>query len=197
MKTFFLLFFMASCSFARAGFQPGLIAVYDNQRNSVKLKWQHQPGTSRYVLQRSTDNSGWADIYTRLMSQPGSNDYLQYLDNKVTPGKNYYRLKTYSENGVETGRSLLVIIGAPGNSWLMYPVPVRDLLNLQYNGNVLITGVITVTIQSVSSGLMFHKLRFASTNRLLQIPVSNLGRGIYDVRIYVSDKVVWNQRFAK
>ena len=84
----------------------------------------------------------------------------------------------------------------PGNNWLMYPVPVRDELNLSYQGKEPIRGVINVFIRSIN-GRMFHKLRFASSTREIRIPVSNLGSGIYEINIVVNNKTMWNQRFVK
>lgn len=87
-------------------------------------------------------------------------------------------------------------IRQPGNSWLMYPVPVGDVLNLRYQGVEPIRGVINVLIRHIN-GRIFHKLRFASTTRQIQIPVNNLGAGIYEIKIMVNDEIIWNQRFVK
>lgn len=177
---------------------PGLTAVYEHQQQLVKLKWNHNDKrVTRYILQRSTDNNRWTDIYYMRMDDPSFYKFISYYDNRVATGKNYYRLKMQLKEGAdEFTPSIMVIIGKPGNNWIMYPVPVKDILNLQYNGNALITGVISVVIQRMN-GQAYHQLRFASSTRLIQIPVSNLGSGTYDVRISVSNKVVWNQRFVK
>jgi hypothetical protein len=87
-------------------------------------------------------------------------------------------------------------IRQPGNSWLMYPVPAGDVLNLRYQGVEPIRGVINVLIRHIN-GRIFHKLRFASTTRQIQIPVNNLGAGIYEIKIMVNDEIIWNQRFVK
>ena len=177
---------------------PGLTAVYEHKQQLVKLKWNHNDKqVVRYILQRSADNSRWAEVYNIKMDNPSQYKFISYYDNQVASGKNYYRLKALLSGGLyEFTPSIMVIIGKPGNSWLMYPVPVTDVLNLQYNGNVLITGVISVVIQRMN-GQVYHQLRFASSTRLIQIPVSNLGSGTYDVRIVVNNQVVWNQRFIK
>ena len=177
---------------------PGLTAVYEHKQQLVKLKWNHNDRqVVRYTLQRSADNNRWAEVYTIKMDNPSQYKFISYYDNQVAAGKNYYRLKVFLSNGSqEFTPSLMVIIGKPGNSWLMYPVPVTDVLNLQYNGNALITGVISVVIQRMN-GQVYHQLRFASSTRLIQVPVSNLGSGTYDVRIIVNNQVVWNQRFVK
>ncbi len=177
---------------------PGLTAVYEHKQQLVKLKWNHNDRqVVRYTLQRSADDDRWADVYDIKMDDPSQYKFISYYDTQVATGKNYYRLKARLSNGShEFTPSIMVIIGKPGNSWLMYPVPVTDVLNLQYNGNALITGVISVVIRRMN-GQVYHQLRFASSTRLIQIPVSNLGSGTYDVRIAVNNQVVWNQRFVK
>lgn len=177
---------------------PGLTAVYEHRQQLVKLKWNHNDKqVARYILQRSADNNRWTDIYDMRIDNPSLYKFISYYDNQVLTGRNYYRLKMLLAGGAnEFTPSIMVIIGNPGNNWIMYPVPVKDVLNLQYNGNALITGVISVVIQRMN-GQVYHQLRFASSTRLIQVPVSNLGSGTYDVRISVSNKVVWNQRFVK
>lgn len=202
MKVLTAIFFMALsiCAVARqTPISPGLTAVYEARKNIVKLKWQqNDPDVQKFVLQRSSDNTSWTDLAVLQITAANKGKFVNFSDEKAAAGKSYYRLKIFTASNVyRYVPSVMVIIGRPGNSWLMYPVPVTTMLNLQYNGSELIPGVISVVIQSVSSGQVLGRLRVASTTRLIQIPVSNLGRGIYDVRILIQDKVVWNQRFVK
>jgi Secretion system C-terminal sorting domain len=177
----------------------GLTAVYEDRRQLVKLKWQHSGnGILSYKLQRSADNGLWFDIASVPVSLPQQKKFITYTDEKPSAGKNFYRLASITAgNSISYGQPIMVIIGKPGNSWIMYPVPVTDVLNLQYNGINIITGVIGITIQNIRTGQVFHKLRMASVNRLIRIPVSNLGRGIYLVSISIGNEVVWNQQFSK
>lgn len=177
---------------------PGLTAVYEHRQQLVKLKWNHNDKqVARYILQRSADNNRWTDIYDMRLDNSSNYKFISYYDNQVATGRNYYRLKMLLIGGnAEFTSSIMVIIGNTVNNWIMYPVPVKDVLNLQYNGNALITGVIAVSIQRMN-GQLYQQLRFASSTRFIQIPVSNLGSGTYDVRIRVNNKVVWNQRFVK
>lgn len=186
-------------SFALAQNNPTLTAAYEDDRQVVKLRWQHtDPKVTSYIIQRSSDNTLFNDIYTRKNTGISANEYLRFTDEKNSPGKNYYRLKIYrGSNMYETTIPVMVVLGNPGGSWLIYPVPAGPVLNLQYNGTDLISGVIGVTITSVSSGTVFTRLRLASTTRFIQLPVDNIGRGVYDIRVYIGDKVVWNQRFNK
>ncbi|MFT3981932.1 MAG: hypothetical protein QM687_15810 [Ferruginibacter sp.] len=192
-----VLLMLPACCLAQI-INPALTAVYENKQQLVKLKWQHNDNQVRkYILQRSTDTRQWQDVYTVQVSEPEYYQFFSYFDTQVSAGKSYYRLKMLLHNSsYEFTQPLMVIIGQPGNGWLMYPVPVKDVLNLQYNGNALIPGVISVVIQRMN-GQVYQQLRFASSTRLISIPVSNLGSGIYDIRIIIQGKVVWNQRFVK
>ena len=90
----------------------------------------------------------------------------------------------------------MIVTGAVGSNWVIYPVPVGDILTLQYKGYEKIKGVVNVFIQNIA-GRVITRLRSASLNTIIRIPVSNLGKGVYDIRIVVEDEVVWNQRFVK
>jgi hypothetical protein len=177
----------------------GLTAVYEDKRAVVKLKWNHSDDrVTAYRLQRSADKSFWSDISAFNMLPALKNRFFSYTDEKPTAGKNFYRLKAFiNNNTVAYSSTIMVIIGKPGKSWIMYPVPVGDILNLQYNGSDIITGVIGITIQNIATRQVFQKLRMASVNRFIQIPVSNLGRGLYLVTISVGNDIVWNQQFSK
>ena len=200
MKNFltFLLLIIALSGHAQNA-SPSLTAVYEDNRQLVKLKWNHNDiSITTYILQRSSDNYSWVDLFKIPITLPEENTFKTYKDQKPLPGKNFYRIKAILNNGNSSySQSITVIIGKPGNNWIMYPVPVRDILNVEYNGNNLISGVIGITIQNMVTRQIFHKLRMASTNRLIQIPVSNLGRGLYLINISIGNEVVWHQQFSK
>lgn len=176
-----------------------LTALFEKTSKTTKLRWQHiDKSITAYVLQSSKDNSLFTDVFLKQTTAISVGDFIKFSDNKSADGKNYYRLKIFRNSALyETTASIMMVKGNTANAWIIYPVPVGTVLNLQYNGNDAINGVITVIIQSVTSGTIFTKLRLASTTRNIIIPVSNIGRGTYDIRIYVGNEVVWNQRFAK
>lgn len=177
---------------------PGITAVFDSKKNNVSIKWQHtNVDVFQYTLQRSSDNITWFDIFSEKAIKFKKDKIAKFTDQKPGTGKGYYRLKiTKSQADISYSSSIIVIIGKPGNSWLMYPVPVSTILNLQYNGSELIPGVILVYIRTIK-GEVLTRLRVASTTRLIRIPVANLGRGTYDIHIIIMEQVVWNQRFIK
>jgi hypothetical protein len=84
----------------------------------------------------------------------------------------------------------------PGDNWSIYPVPVKDVLHLRYLGKEPIRRVINVVIRHLN-GTVFHRLRYSSLSRYIQIPVNNLGSGTYDITIVINNKIEWHQRFVK
>jgi len=177
---------------------PNLTAQYDANRKTVFLKWQHKdPRFTAYVLQRSDDNKNWSDIYVLTAGNFKKKKQEKFADKSAGTTKNFYRLRMFTDpQSFEYSPSILVIIGSRTNNWVLYPVPVKDVLNLQYNGSEPIRGVVGVIIQNMNGYVLIRK-RYSSLNRTIQVPVDNLGKGIYDIRIVVNNAVVWNQRFAK
>lgn len=199
IKTFLivvLLTFQYHCFSASTA--PEFTAVFDSKKNVVLIKWQHkQADIKTYAIQRSMDNTTWFDIALQNVNPNSAPNSFYFEDKKPSVGENYYRLKCISSNGkTEYSLSIMVITGSLLSSWVMYPVPVKDLLTLEYRGSESIKGVINVFIQQ-SSGRIITRLRNSSLNKIIKIPVDNLGKGIYDIRIIVQGEIVWNQRFIK
>ncbi len=179
--------------------QASITAEYNARTKSVQVSWRNdRAGVNTFIVQRSNDNKTWKDIVNQQVSAGAPNRIYYYNDNDPAPGENFYRLKYAGENSQASFSSPVMVITeeAGKNGWVMYPVPVKDVLTLQYRGIEPIKGVINVFIQTMSGKILF-RLRSASSNKTLQIPVDNLGRGIYDIRIIVENEVMWNQRFVK
>jgi hypothetical protein len=177
---------------------PNLVAVFDQPKKVVKLSWQNNDANvTRFILQRSADNIHWVDLYQADLQKLADKSVIKYTDRFPDMAKNYYRLKMVATNAAQAySAAIMVIMGNAKESWVMYPVPVGAVLNLQYTGSEQIKGIISVFIQN-SQGKILGRYRFSSLNRLLNLPVTNLGKGLYDVRILVGDDIVWNQRFVK
>ena len=177
---------------------PEFTAVFDSRKNAVIIKGENKStGLKTFIIQRSVNNISWSDIGLQAIDQNAAIKPFYFEDKKPSAGENYYRLKCVLINGkTEYSLSIMIIIASPVNNWIMYPVPVKDLLTLEYRGVAPIKGVINVFIQQ-SSGNIITRLRLSSLNKIINIPVDNLGRGIYDIRIIVQGEVMWNQRFIK
>ncbi|MEI7733881.1 MAG: T9SS type A sorting domain-containing protein [Ferruginibacter sp.] len=186
------------CSFLTKNYVPGITVVFDAGKKAVSIQWQQQvSGIKTFVVQRSANNSNWTDIAFQGVSNFNPAKTYQYLDYKAIAGQNYYRLKVITEKGKEEfSASVMIINGTAEANWVIYPVPVKELLTLQYKGIKKLTGVVNVFIHNVT-GRIITRVRSASLNAIIRIPVDNLGSGIYDVRIIIENEVVWNQRIVK
>ena len=176
---------------------PAITAVYDAKKKLVVIKWQQKTsGIKTFIVQHSNDNIHWNDIARLENMQFSPNKNWTCTDSNPFDGENHYRLQCIAPNG-QTEYSITVNVMSGGSHhWIMYPVPVGDELTLQYKGAEKITGVINVQIQSIN-GTILNRLRCASYTTTIRIPVNNLGRGIYDIRIMIADEIVWSQRFVK
>lgn len=177
---------------------PGITAVYDSHKKAVVIQWQQQfSGVKTFVVQRSSNNIDWTDIAYQGSVNFNTGKTYQYLDDKAGAAQNYYRLKSIPEKGqAEYSASVMVVTTTAEANWIMYPVPVKNVLTLQYKGIKKLEGVVNVFIYNIT-GRIITRVRSASLNTTLRIPVDNLGSGIYDIRIIIENEVVWNQRFVK
>jgi hypothetical protein len=176
---------------------PAITAVYDIKSKTVIIKWIQKDNTAKtFIVQRSNNNTVWTDIARLEIIQVNAYKAWQYADSYSGGGDNYYRLAAVIADGKTEYSAVVMVLKNGFTNWIMYPVPVTDLLTLQYKGTEKITGVINITIQTIQ-GYVFTRLRCASNTTAVKIPVSNLGRGVYDIRIVIDNSTVWNQRFVK
>ncbi len=175
-----------------------LKAIYNEKVNEVKLVWEKSDKTIRqYTLQHSTDEKNWIDIAQQMVKDFNNNQVFQFFHRSPARGKNYYRLKMVNGTAQTIFSSAIMVSAeATGNGWGIYPVPVGDILTLEYKGNQKIMGIINIFIVGIN-GYIHTRLRCSSLTKTIRIPVSNLGRGVYDIRIIIMDEITWSQRFVK
>ena len=177
---------------------PDFTVHADSRKNTVLIQWQNKSDDIKmYILQHSLDNTLWQDMALQAINQNTEIRSFYFVDKKATTGFNYYRLKCMLFNGLtEFTQSKMVNMAGSLNNWILYPVPVTDWLTIDYRGNEPLKGVVHIVIQQ-SSGRIITRLRSASCYTHIRIPVNNLGKGIYDIRIIVQGIIVWDQRVIK
>ncbi|MEO7524693.1 MAG: T9SS type A sorting domain-containing protein, partial [Ferruginibacter sp.] len=181
-----------------AALTPNLTAVFDPEKKLIILKWQNNdPRVTGFLLQKSNNNYDWTDVYLVEADLLSEGKIQKYTDVHPDPSINYYKLKqVIDKDHVEYSPVITVRMGLTANSWIIYPVPATTFLKLQYTGSELISNAISVIILN-AYGKILIRFRSSSLNRIISVPVSSLGKGIYDVRIVIMNKVVWNQQFVK
>ncbi len=177
---------------------PEFSAVYNSRKKAVVIKWQHASADIKtYTIQQRSGNNTWTDIALQEVNPANANRSFYFEDKKFAIGENYYRLKCiYADGKIVYSLQVMVMITSATKSWVMYPVPVNDLLTLEYRGSEPIQGVIHIIIQN-TSGRILTKRRYSSQSKQINIPADHLPKGIFDIRIIVQDEIIWSQRLVK
>lgn len=186
----------------------------------------HSSRTS-YLLLRSADGISWTETAKdRMLRNYSEDDIYFFNDRKYIQGKNFYRLKIADANNNTVALSQVIIVNtntkyntgtsapttqtgkqsavtpkisttpASNTNWIIYPNPATDLLKLMYKGPGELKGVVNVQIQDVT-GKVVIKFRSGSMYKNIQIPISNLQRGTYFIRVSVLNELMMNQKFIK
>jgi hypothetical protein len=176
-----------------------LTATYEKDKKLVLLQWQHIDKLAvSYTLQSSKDNTFFTDIHTTKNNEISIGSFIKYADKTITGEKIYYRLLINKNNLLfETTIPIMVTLNMAENTWLLYPLPARELVNLKYTGNGVIDGVISIYIQRLSSGAIFNRVRLASNTKNISVPITNLGSGVYVMHVSIGNRAAWNQQFIK
>ena len=174
---------------------------YDVRTSRVSLDWNmiNHPVKTTYILLRSTDTKKWIEVVTdKVLRNYSEEDIFDYDDKVDRNEKYFYQLKIIDAGNKTIALSNTVTISteADKSSWAIYPNPVNDVLNLVCEGSNIIKGVINVTVQDIT-GKIVIRFRAASTNRRLEIPVTQLRKGTYIVQILIMNEMVMNQKFIK
>lgn len=178
---------------------PGMTAGYQQQDDLVKITFHHNnQKIAAYSIQWSKDGSVFKELTSIPIANSASYKFIIYNHNNPEPGKNYYRLGMKAADGtISYTTPQTVAYGRQGAGWLIFPNPVKDYIILQYNGSKPINNVINISIRSVQSGIQLKLLRLASTTSYINIPLTNLGRGIYLVTVNIQGIVTWSRQFSK
>ena len=200
-----------------------LSAIYDASKLVIHLNWNmiNVAGRTGYILLKSSDGINWTEAARdKRLRNYTEDDLYSFNDKNFLGSKVYYRLKIFDNNNRTVALSTIIavplsskntntetspIITQPKNnsqlavsnsSWVLYPNPASNVLTLTYKGSGILKGVVNVQVQD-ASGKIVVKFRSGSIYKTIQVPISNLTRGIYFVQVTVVNELMMNQRFVK
>ncbi|MEP7317522.1 MAG: T9SS type A sorting domain-containing protein, partial [Panacibacter sp.] len=154
------------------------------QGNIIKVDWSSltEINVGSYEIQRSLNGRDFSTIGSVVAKNNGASQ-TSYTFNDLQPaiGNNYYRLKVIDGDGKKTYSNIVSLnVNSNKTITLVYPVPARDVLHIQTNGNgffslidqsgkiLLIQNIIgngTINISGIASGFYYLK---NNTNSTLQ-----------------------------
>jgi hypothetical protein len=108
-----------------------------------------------------------------------------------------YPTNTRSQTTGKQNTSPKVDTRSQGNgSWSLYPNPASDFLKLAYKGSDDLKGVVYIQVQD-ATGKIVIKFRSGSMYKLINIPITNLQRGVYFIQLSVMNELMLSQQFIK
>ncbi len=157
-------------------------------KNVVELKWMTSTEINNdyFTIERSSDIEMWESIL-KIEGAGNSNAVLNYstIDKEPLTGISYYRLKQTDFNGDFTYSDIEVINNKGLGEIVVYPNPVKDVLNIKTNCNDCIIKVYSAIGQLVYNG------------NEKEINTSNWAKGAYEVVIINNDGSLFNTKVIK
>lgn len=157
--------------------------IREDDRAKIKWKVKDDAPRSYYELLHMVNNTVFVPLQT--FSKPNNNeDWITYYS-KLQQGTNYYKLITFSANGIkqtEFIKALNYSLEGLTNATL-YPNPsVNRTVNLALDN--FVGDKIKVNILSNSGIILSKKTLLLHSNNNLQIDFNNMAAGVYYVEIY-------------
>ena len=115
---------------------------------------------------------------------------------KINSGYSSNQTQTIAKENISTSPKSITQPQNNNSSWILYPNPATDLLKLTYRGSGDLKGVVNVQIQDMN-GKTVVKFRSGSKFKTIEIPVSNLQKGVYSIQLTVLDELMVSQKFIK
>jgi hypothetical protein len=163
------------------------------------LQWtaQHDDANSYFIVQRSQDGVHFESLQQLPVKNGAGDQQYEYSDARPLPGNNFYRLQV-TEPG-HTYYSKMVIVKNDRQSIVLkkiYPVPALQTLTLELAS--LQKKPVTIDILN-SSGVRVQQFvrRIDGNNNIIILPVGQLPRGSYFIRIHGNDNDAIIESFTK
>ena len=152
---------------------------------SVSVKWSttNEFNNKSYEVQRSNDGANFSSIaQVSAGNDPAKVEQYNYTDFKALGGANYYRIKQTDANGNSSYSAIAkVILDDNMTLWSIQPNPVKTAASFYTRRNM--TNVSINIYTSAGKNIYRTQRSIISAGEQIVIPVSNLAKGIYFVKV--------------
>lgn len=165
------------------------------------LEWlvscTNTPGVNM-ELQHSQDARVFKSIYSRYATAPECRQPFMQTDRSPGPGINYYRLKLADADGKITYSAVVALFNKASGFRIVQVMPNPA----QVSAKLQIASAEVVNIELVISDMWGRKLSSLKAslqpgNNLIDLPVENLSRGVYQVSAVMEDGEIQAARFIR
>lgn len=154
------------------------------KNNTVKLNWLvNEIDNHTYQIERSLDGERFSKIgEVPASTQNGNEHSYSFTDARPFASKNYYRIKQIDKNGgYSYSKIISVIIEDATNSWVVYPNPVVDKVNLFANANY--NNMKIGVYDAVGRNVYLQTKARVLKGEIVTVALSNLPKGIYSIKL--------------
>ncbi|GAB3921896.1 T9SS type A sorting domain-containing protein [Larkinella terrae] len=163
------------------------------QQTGVRLEWQtsNELNHGYFIVERSTNAMDFTAISGPVIdpigTQNGSKSY-RYIDDAITEGTFYYRLKQVDTDGQYVYSKLVAVILGDQNPVVhVFPNPVVNQLNVSLETDEM--GIIDTELSDISGKLLFSESRNKTEKKQVQvINFQQIPTGIYLVSIRLGNQ---------
>lgn len=167
-----------------------------NGAHSVLLNWSVQSSFNNdyYEIERSNDGVHFAKIGTVNAVNGANVKQYSFTDNLPLNGTNYYRIKQVDKDGsYQYSQTKKVSMSDVIRHWNIYPNPAKDKATLYSLNNYNKTDI---SVCNLNGKIVYHTtVSNVMANQSINIPVNNLSKGVYVIKI-VTDKNTDTQKLV-
>jgi hypothetical protein len=176
-----------------------------NKSETALLSWttMFENNNKGFKIERSRDGINFSEVGFVLSKSINGNSAVSlqynYTDSKPFIEGTYYRLKQYDLDGNFTYSQIIYIrfdktatISVKG----IYPIPAKNKLNINVVSEI--TGTIVMVITDMSGKLIKQQpLTVHNGSNLLNIDISSLSPGSYNIRLLSGNNILFSQNWIK
>ena len=168
------------------------------EEQKVMLKWQttNEKNNKHFEIEHSTNSFDFKKIGT-VESQGDAADaqYYQFTHQTPTEGNNYYRLRQVDANDVyEFSFIQSIFYKKSGSQVLLYPIPVGDILNLDFSKTRTINQQLSLIN---ANGQLLETIEIAEHIGVFELSVKHLPAGIYWIKLLTEKETVMKKFIKK
>ena len=164
--------------------------------SKTEIKWTSisEENSLEYIVEKSNNNKDWKSIAT-IPSKGNSNSEVNYLtfDNSPYMGLNFYRLKEVDLDGNIQFSTIVKITNRTSGKIEVYPNPVHTTATVY--SSTAFTYNQSVQIFSINGSLI--KTIGVRAGNTIQLPVADLGAGVYFIRLTENGTTVSETKLVK
>jgi len=155
-----------------------------NQPSYNEIFWKAEmvQNVRQVILQKSAD----AIVFSDLTTISNYNEMMNGTAKDFSPHQQtYYRLLTINDDGSTEYSKTISIKRNKTNEIIVFPVPAKEIINVQINSNE------KFTLSLVNSlGQVVYRLDNISGNQTIRIPVKKFAKGLYELNILKEDRFI-------